>query len=338
VITLRPTRALAIPLSVAPMMDRTDRHLRYFLRLLTRRSLLYTEMITTGAIIHGDRPRHLDFSAEERPVSLQLGGDDPTDLAFCARLAEEWGYDEVNLNVGCPSDRVQNGSFGACLMARPERVAEAVDRMRGATRLPVTVKHRIGIDGLESYEDMLRFVDIVSAAGVDRLTVHARIAILKGLSPLENRTIPPLRYHDVHRLKQERPGLLIEINGGFKTLEAAREQIGAVDAVMIGRAAYEDTWVFHAADRLFFGAPEDPLPSRHAAVHALLPYVESERSKGVRLHHISRHLLSLFNGRRGTKMWKRVISEQGMGPEAGPEVLLAALEHVPTDDEQTAAA
>lgn len=329
--TLRPTRALRIPLSVAPMMDRTDRHLRYILRLLTRRTLLYTEMITAPAIIHGDRPKLLDFSREEGPVALQLGGDDPTALATCARIAEEWGYDEVNLNVGCPSDRVKSGNFGACLMATPQKVADAVVAMRAATRLPVTVKHRIGIDGLETYENMLHFVDTVAAAGTDRFSVHARIAILAGLSPAENRTIPPLRYHDVYRLKRERPELLIEINGGFKSMTAAREALTEVDAVMIGRPAYEDTWVFANADTAIFGEARDPIHDRHALVEALLPYVERECSKGTRLHHISRHLLTLFAGRPGTRAWKRYISEEAAAPHAGPEVLEGALATVPRD-------
>ncbi len=326
----RESRALRVPLSVAPMMDRTDRHLRYFLRLLSRRTLLYTEMITAPAILHGDRPKLLDFTREqESPVVLQLGGDDPESLARCATIAEEWGYAEVNLNVGCPSDRVQSGRFGACLMATPQRVADAVAAMRAVTRLPVTVKHRIGIDGRETYEEMLDFVDTVAAAGCDRFSVHARIAILSGLSPAENRTIPPLRYHDVYRLKRERPELLIEINGGFKTMTAAREALDQVDAVMIGRAAYEDPWVFAEADRVIFGEPSDPFTSRHAAVEALLPYVERERSRGTRLHHITRHLLPLFAGRPGTKVWKRILSDEAMALGAGPEVLEAALRAVP---------
>ena len=326
---LRETRALRIPLSVAPMMDRTDRHLRYFLRLLTRHTLLYTEMITTPAILLGDRPRHLDYSAEEHPLALQLGGDDPQALAACAKIAEDWGYDEVNLNVGCPSDRVQSGRFGACLMATPERVADAVRAMRQASRLPITVKHRIGIDGLETYEHMRRFVDVVAEAGCDRFSVHARIAILAGLSPAENRTIPPLRYADVHRLKAERPDLLIELNGGVRTLAQAQEALAHVDAVMIGRAAYEDTWVFAQADRLIFGEPTDRFAHRRAAVEALLPYIERERSRGTRLHHVARHLLALFQGLPGTKVWKRVLSEEGMSPTAGPEILLRALDAMP---------
>jgi tRNA-dihydrouridine synthase A len=328
-VALRETRALRIPLSVAPMMDRTDRHLRYFLRLLTRHTLLYTEMITTPAILLGDRPRHLDYSAEEHPLALQLGGDDPQALAACAKIAEDWGYDEVNLNVGCPSDRVQSGRFGACLMATPERVADAVRAMRQASRLPITVKHRIGIDGLETYEHMRHFVDVVAEAGCDRFSVHARIAILAGLSPAENRTIPPLRYADVYRLKAERPDLLIELNGGVRTLAQAQEALAHVDAVMIGRAAYEDTWVFAQADRLIFGEPTDRFAHRRAAVEALLPYIERERSRGTRLHHVARHLLALFQGLPGTKVWKRVLSEEGMSPTAGPEVLLRALDAMP---------
>jgi tRNA-dihydrouridine synthase A len=299
------------PLSVAPMMDRTDRHFRYLLRLFTRRTLLYSEMVTTAAVIHGDRDRLLGHRAEERPLALQLGGEDPAALAACARIAAEHGYDEVNLNVGCPSDRVRSGRFGACLMARPERVAEAVEAMRGACRLPVTVKHRIGIDGADRYEDLERFVDVVASAGCDRFTVHARTAILGGLSPRENREVPPLRHEDVHRLKRERPDLAIEINGGFRRLEVAREQLEHVDAVMIGRAAYEDPEAF-----------------RHAL---LLPHVEDWVARGGRLHDVAKHALGLFAGRRGARAWRRTISEQGVRPGAGPEVLERALACVPEE-------
>ena len=328
-------RARNVSLSVAPMMDRTDRHLRYVLRRMTRHALLYTEMVTTGAIIHGDRKKHLDFHPDEHPVALQLGGDDPRALAECARIGEAWGYDEINLNVGCPSDRVQSGAFGACLMARPERVAEAVAAMRAATSRPVTVKHRIGIDGLERYEDMLHFVDVVRQAGCDRFSVHARIAILAGLSPAENRTIPPLRYDDVHRLKRERPELLIELNGGVRTLEQARAQLAHVDAVMIGRAAYEDTSIFLQADRVIFGDAR-PVPTRAELVRGLYPYIEAQLARGSRLNHVTRHLVTLFPAVRGARQFKRHLAENAHLPGAGLEVLEAALGFVEGADAQAA--
>jgi tRNA-dihydrouridine synthase A len=316
------------PLSVAPMMERTDRHFRYLMRQITRRTLLYTEMITTAAILHGDRAKLLGFSPEEKPLALQLGGDDPQQLYTCARVAEEWGYDEVNLNVGCPSDRVQNGNFGACLMAHPERVARAVEAMQKATHLPVTVKHRIGIDDRDRYEDLANFVRIVAAAGCQHFTVHARKAWLKGLSPKENRTIPPLRYADVHRLKQEFPHLAIEINGGITTLEQAREQLQFVDAVMIGRAAYDNPYLLATCDRDFYGENLKP-PSRHKVIEAMLPYIEYWTTKGLKLNAISRHLLELFAGQPGTKAWKRHISENAHLPGAGTQVIQEALAKVP---------
>jgi tRNA-dihydrouridine synthase A len=324
----RERRGVLRPLSVAPMMDRTDRHFRFLIRLFTRRTLLYTEMVTTGAVRHGPREKLLGFSPEERPLSLQLGGDDARELAEAARLAEELGYDEVNLNVGCPSDRVQSGNFGACLMARPDDVARAVEAMREACSLPVTVKHRIGIDELDSYDHMLAFVDRVARAGCDRFTVHARKAVLGGLSPRENREVPPLRYEDVHRLKAERPGLHVEINGGFKSLAAAAEQIGRVDAVMIGRFAYDEPAAFREADRLFFGATADG-PTEHEAVRLLLPYTEAWLARGGRLHEVSRHALGLFAGRPGARAWRRTISESSGQPGAGPELLERALQCVP---------
>ena len=306
------------------MMARTDRHLRLILRRLTRHTLLYTEMLTTGAIDHGDRDSLLRYNQEEHPIALQVGGDDPAALARAARVAEEWGYDEINVNVGCPSDRVQRGSFGACLMKRPELVAEGVAAMRGACSLPVTVKHRIGVDELDRYEDMHRFVVTVAAAGADRFTVHARKAWLEGLSPKENRTVPPLRYDDVHRLKREHPELVIEINGGFRVLEAARLELDHVDAVMIGRYAYEEPAAFAHADRIFFDSDEPPPDARDVVV-SLLPYIEEERSGGTRLYAIARHLLPMFNRMPGARAFRRVISEKGVRPDAGPEVLLEAL-------------
>ncbi len=316
------------PLSIAPMMERTDRHYRYFMRQMTRRTLLYTEMITTAAILHGDREKLLGFSPEEKPLSLQVGGDNPQELAECARIAEDMGYDEINLNVGCPSNRVQNGNFGACLMAQPERVAQAVEAMQKAVDLPVTVKHRIGIDQRDRYEDMAHFVRIVSEVGCRRFTVHARKAWLKGLSPKENRNIPPLRYQDVHRLKQEFPHLFIEINGGITTLVQVQEQLKLLDAVMIGRAAYDNPYLFATVDRDLYGEDATP-PTRREVVVAMLPYIDYWTTKGLKLNAISRHILQLFAGKPGAKAWKRYISENAHRPDAGFEVIGAALAKVP---------
>lgn len=315
-------------LSVAPMMDRTDRHFRYFMRLITRRTLLYTEMVTTAAILHGDRQKLLGFSPVEKPLVLQLGGDQPQALATCAKIAEDMGYDQVNLNVGCPSSRVQDGNFGACLMAYPEQVAEAIAAMQQAVKIPVTVKHRIGIDDRDRYEDMTHFVEIVSGAGCQHFTVHARKAWLKGLSPKENRTVPPLRYADVHRLKQEFPQLVIEINGGFTRLSQVKEQLQCVDAVMIGRAAYDNPYLFATVDQEFFGETTTPL-TRHQVVEAMLPYIEDWVGRGVRLNSIIRHILQLFTGQPGTKAWKRYLSENAHHSGSGIDVMRAALAQVP---------
>lgn len=299
-------RGVTRVLSVAPMMDRTDRHLRFFLRQLTRETLLYTEMVVTGAIVKGKRFDFLAFAPEERPLALQLGGDDPRDLATCARIAWEMGYDEVNLNVGCPSDKVLKGRFGACLMAVPEVVADCVAAMRQAAPIPITVKHRIGIDQRDAYEDMLGFVDVVAKAGTDRFSVHARKAHLKGLSPRENRTVPPLRYHDVQRLKRERPELVIELNGGIKTLSAAQHELAqGVDAIMIGRPAYEMPWVFARADSRMFGRESDPCETRADAVRAAARYVADS---GIRLHALGRNILELYHGLPGAKRWKHGLA------------------------------
>jgi tRNA-dihydrouridine synthase A len=318
------------------MMERTDRHFRVFLRCITRHTLLYTEMVTTGAVLYGDRDYLLGFSSVERPLALQLGGDDPGQLAECACIAREWGYDEVNLNVGCPSDRVQKGSFGACLMAQPEAVAEAVAAMRAAVPLPVTVKHRIGIDELDHYDDMHRFVDIVAAAGCDRFSVHARKAWLSGLSPKQNREVPPLRYEDVYRLKREMPELAVEINGGVVSLAEARRHLEHVDGVMIGRAAYDDPYLFARADRDLFADEAASVPSRHGVVEAFLPYVEEQLAAGVPLKHLSRHVLGLFAGQRGARAWRRHIAENAHLDGAGAEVLVRAAEKVPRREEEAA--
>lgn len=315
-------------LAVAPMMDWTDRHCRFFHRLLTRRTLLYTEMVTTGAVLHGDRERLLGFDAAEHPVALQLGGSDPADLAACARIGEEWGYGEINLNVGCPSDRVQSGRFGACLMAEPELVARCVGAMRDAVRVPVTVKSRIAIDAMEEWPTLEGFVRTVSAAGCTRFVVHARKAWLKGLSPKENRDVPPLRYDLVHRLKAEFPHLDISINGGIRTLVEAQAQLAHVDGVMIGRAAYETPCILADADRLIYGESAETADA-HAVVRAMLPYVEDARRRGAPLSAITRHMLGLFQGRPGARAWRRHLSENAHRPGAGPELLLAAAAFVP---------
>jgi tRNA-dihydrouridine synthase A len=321
------------------MMDWTDRHDRYFLRLISKRTRLYTEMVTIGAILHGDRPRHLDFSKEEHPLALQLGGSEPEKLAECARIAEQWGYHEVNLNVGCPSDRVQNGMFGACLMAKPELVARCVEAMRGATRLPVTVKHRIGIDDLDSYELLTQFIRTVSGAGCDTFIVHARKAFLQGLSPKENREIPPLRYEVVRQLKTDFPHLTLVLNGGVKSLEEARAHLEWADGVMIGREAYQNPYMLAQADALLFGE-DRPAPTRRQVVEALMPYVEELLSRGGHLSWVTRHILGLFAGQPGARGWRRVLSERACKPGAGMEVLRDALAQVPERvlDETAAAA
>jgi len=323
-------RGVVWPLSIAPMMERTDRHYRFFMRQITRCTLLYTEMITTGAILHGPRDKLLDFSGEERPLTLQLGGDDPAQLAECARIAEAWGYDEVNLNVGCPSDRVQSGRFGACLMAQPWRVAEGVAAMRQATTLPVTVKHRIGIDGFERYEDLWRFVQTVGQAGCDRFIVHARIAVLRGLSPRENRTVPPLRYADVYRLKADFPEYVIDMNGGITTLAQGRAHLPAVDGVMLGRAAYDNPYLFAQADTLFFAA-NTLSPTRRQILEAMLPYVESWAVRGLPATRILRHMLGLFAHQRMAKAWKRFLSAPPQATGTASAVLRDALRCVPAE-------
>jgi tRNA-dihydrouridine synthase A len=312
---------------VAPMMDLTDRHARYFLRLLSRRTLLYTEMVTTGALIHGDAPRFLAFDPAEHPVALQLGGSDPADLGRCARIAEDAGYDEVNLNVGCPSDRVQSGRFGACLMAEPDLVADCVSAMRAAVRMPVTVKTRIGIDRDESTERLYRLVDAVKAAGCTTLIVHARKAWLDGLSPKENREIPPLRYEVVHALKRAHPDLEIVLNGGLTTLDQCREHLGGVDGVMLGREAYYNPWLLAGVDPELFGEPA-PARARREVVQRLLPYLEAEFARGTPLSAVTRHLLGLYHAMPGARLWRRTLSEEVHRIGAGPALLVEALRRV----------
>ncbi|NKB55646.1 MAG: tRNA dihydrouridine(20/20a) synthase DusA [Alphaproteobacteria bacterium] len=318
-------------LSVAPMMEWTDRHERYFLRLLSRRTLLYTEMVTTGALLHGDAARHLQFDAAEHPVALQLGGADPVALAECAAMGDVWGYDEINLNVGCPSDRVQAARFGACLMAEPTLVRDAVAAMREATAKPVTVKSRIGVDDRDSYDDLRDFIACVADGGCETFVIHARKALLSGLSPKQNREIPPLHYDFVFRIKQEFPDLTVVLNGGVPSLDAAMSYLDRVDGVMIGRAAYRDPWLLADADRRLFGEP-DPKALREDAVVGYLPYVRARLAEGVPLHAMTRHILGLFNGLRGARQWRRFISENAYRPGAGVEVIESALTFVVQDD------
>ncbi|WP_260291839.1 tRNA dihydrouridine(20/20a) synthase DusA [Sedimenticola hydrogenitrophicus] len=315
-------------LCIAPMLDWTDRYCRYFLRLITRHALLYTEMVTTVALLHGNQPRHLDFDPAEHPVALQLGGSDPNELAACARLAEHWGYDEVNLNVGCPSDRVQSGRFGACLMATPGVVADGVAAMRAATSLPVTVKHRIGIDELDSYELLVDFVATVAEAGCETFIIHARKAWLNGLSPKENREIPPLRYDVVHRIKHDFPHLEIIINGGIASLDQAAAQLQQVDGVMIGREAYQNPWILAEADRRLYG-DDHPVPSRHEVIERLMPFAEWVHAEGAPVNRISRHILGLFQGQPRARAWRRHISENAHRDGATPEVIREAARRVP---------
>ncbi|MEQ1568412.1 MAG: tRNA dihydrouridine(20/20a) synthase DusA [Myxococcota bacterium] len=317
-----PARGQRRPLSVAPMMDHTDRHLRWVLRQLSRHTLLYTEMVVGQAIRYGDREKLLGFDPVERPVALQLGGDDPALLAQCARIAEDMGYDEVNLNVGCPSDRVQSGSFGAVLMKTPHKVAEGVHAMRAQVSIPVTVKHRIGVDDLDSYEQLERFVDVVAEAGCDRFVVHARIAILAGLSPKQNREVPPLRYDDVVRLKRARPALWIELNGGVTTLEAAVGHLDAVDGVMIGRAVIEQPMMLARADAVVFGV-EQPSVDAEGLVEAVESYVRRPHPTGFRPWHVHRHLMGLFTGVPGARAWRRTLAQHADAPDATRRALAA---------------
>jgi len=309
------------------MMDCTDRHFRWLMRQVSRHVLLYTEMVTQHAVLHGGREHLLGFSPEEGPLALQLGGDDPVLLAECARIAEGMGYDEINLNVGCPSDRVSSGNFGACLMARPQRVADCVAAMRAAVGLPVTVKHRIGIDDQDSYEALLAFVDTVAAAGCDRFSVHARKAVLGGLSPRENRTVPPLRYPDVYRLKQERSALTIEINGGIRDLDAAAQHLRHVDAVMIGRAAYDDPYLFAAVDERFFADPA-PVAGRFEVAQRYGEYAARWLALHSRLKFsgLARHVLGLFSGQPGAREFRRILTTPSEG--RADEVMARALQAV----------
>ena len=313
--------------SVAPMMDWTDRHCRYFHRLLSRRARLYTEMVTTGAIIHGPRERLLRFDAFEQPVAVQLGGSEPDALAQCARIAADYGYAEINLNCGCPSDRVQNGAFGACLMREPQLVGESVAAMKAAVTIPVTVKCRIGVDDQEPREALWAMASSVIEAGADALIVHARKAWLQGLSPKENRDVPPLDYALVHALKRDFPATPIVINGGIHTLEECRAQLAHVDGVMLGRAAYQNPEILLRVDSELFGEPA-PVGDAFEALQAYEPYIAAQLAEGIRLHDITRHLLGLFAGMPGARLWRRHLATEAPKRGAGLEVLRAAVAHV----------
>jgi tRNA-dihydrouridine synthase A len=316
--------AAARRFSVAPMMDWTDRHCRFLHRLLTRRALLFTEMVTSAAIIHGDRDRLLGFRDVEHPVAVQLGGSDPVELAEATRIATAFGYDEVNLNVGCPSDRVQSGRFGACLMAEPELVATCVRAMRDATDLPVTVKCRLGIDDQDTEQSLDRFVDKMIGAGANHIYVHARKAWLKGLSPKENRTVPPLDYERVYRLAERLAPFEISINGGIETLDAAEKHLQHVAGVMLGRAAYHEPATLAEIDHRFYADPERRF-DLGAVIHAMAAYAEDELSRGTRLNNITRHMLGLANGRPGARAFRQILSVDAARKGAGPETLLRAL-------------
>ena len=316
-------------IAVAPMMDWTDRHCRYFLRLLSPSVRLYTEMVTAAALTHGDAEKLLRFDEAEHPVALQIGGSDQQMMANATRLGVEAGYDEININVGCPSDRVQSGQFGACLMAKPQVVANCYTAMRAEGDVPVTVKTRIGIDDLDSYDFLRRFIDALYAAGCSTFVVHARIAVLQGLSPKDNRSVPPLNYERVYRLKSDYPDLSIVLNGGITTVEECKSHLEHVDGVMIGRQAYQQPWFLTELERTFGQASADLPASRHDAVQRMLPYIRSELAQGTELKRVTRHMLGLFNGQPGARAWRRYLSEHAHRASAGIDVLHAALDRLP---------
>jgi tRNA-dihydrouridine synthase A len=315
---------------VAPMMEWTDRHCRVFHRLLTRRTRLYTEMLGTGAVIYGERARLLAFDPAEHPIAVQFGGSDARALSKAARICADLGYDEVNLNVGCPSQRVRDGRFGACLMEEPALVGDCVAAMKAAVRVPVTVKCRLGVDAQDPEEALDAMADAVASAGADALIVHARKAWLEGLSPKDNREVPPLDYQRVYRLKAARPRLTVVINGGIATVEAAAAHLRHVDGAMLGRAAYREPWRLLAVDPMLFGAPA-PVPSPRAALESLMPYVARELARGTRLHAVTRHLLGLFNGVPGARAFRRHLAMNAVKPGAGAEVIADALAFLPAD-------
>ena len=313
--------------SIAPMLDWTDRHYRYFSRLLTKHTWLYTEMVTTGAIIHGDKQRHLNFDEIENPIALQLGGSDPMALATCAKLGEGWGYDEINLNVGCPSERVQNGAFGACLMAEPRLVADCVKAMKDVVDIDVTIKHRIGIDQEESYDFVRDFVGTIADEGCNTFIVHARNAILKGLSPKENREIPPLKYHYAYQLKQDFPHLEIIVNGGITTHEQAAEHLKHLDGVMVGREAYHNPWILTQVDELFYGGAAHTA-SRVQVMHAMRRFIEAEMAQGLPIRLMTRHILGLFQHQPGARTWRRMLSDSKLLKDADCQLIENALREV----------
>ena len=323
-------------LSIAPMMDLTDRHCRYFHRQISQHTLLYTEMITTGALLHGDVERHLVYNDEEHPVALQLGGSEPKDLAKCAKLGVDYGYDEINLNCGCPSNRVQKGAFGACLMKEPDLVADCVSAMKDAVDIPVTVKCRIGVDDQDDYQDLFTFAEKLAAIKVDSLTVHARKAWLEGLSPKQNREVPPLQYDRVYQLKADLPNLPIMINGGIETISQAEEHLKHLDGVMIGRSAYYNPWLLADADARIFNDISNQTGNKqsHVAkdefdlVERMYPYIDRQLTQGIKLAAVSRHLLGLFTGQPGARQFRRVISESAHLPGAGVEVIERALTQI----------
>jgi tRNA-dihydrouridine synthase A len=323
--------------SVAPMMDWTDRHCRVFHRLLTRRTLLYTEMVTTGALIHGDVPRHLRFNDEEHPVALQLGGSEPADLAHCAKLGEEWGYDEININCGCPSERVQRGAFGACLMNEPELVADCVKAMVDVVDVPVTVKHRIGIDKVESYDFVRDFVGKVNEAGCETFIVHARNAWLKGLSPKQNREVPPLRYELVHRLKHDFPALRFSINGGFTNIAQMQAHLRLLDGVMIGREAYHNPWWLAEWDATFYGEPPSTLTREEVELHMCDYMVREAEAYGTPWSNVARHMLGLRNGLPGARRWRQVWSDHRLKSLSPHEVMTQAHAQQPSGEESAQA-
>ena len=322
------SRVQALPaVSVAPMMDWTDRHCRYFMRLLNPSVMLYTEMVTAAAIVHGDAERFLRYNDAEHPLALQLGGSEPDWMAQATAKAAEFAYDEININVGCPSDRVQSGQFGACLMARPDIVADCFKAMQAETDIPITVKTRIGIDDKDNYDFLQTFVETLAVAGCRKFVVHARIAILEGLSPKENRTVPPLNYERVYQLKRAFPELTVDINGGLTSVDQIDEALRHVDGVMVGRQAYHQPYFLAELEQHF--RPDWEMPSRRAVVEKMLPYVDQVVSEGLSLNGVTRHMLGLFAGQPGARMWRRYISEHAHRDGAGSEVLVNALNAMP---------
>ncbi len=310
--------------SVAPMIDLTDKHCRYFHRLLSQHAFLYTEMITTGAILHGDAQRYLTMNTEEQPVALQLGGSSPEALGNACNIAKDFQYNEINLNVGCPSDRVQSGKFGACLMREPDLVADCVSAMQENSNVDVTVKCRTGIDNDDSITFLLNFIQTIQATGCKTFIIHARKAWLNGLSPKENREIPPLHYERAYYIKNQFPELNIVVNGGIKTIDECQAHLNYVDGVMLGREAYSNPWLLREVDHALYTNDNNSIQTKYQAIEAMLPYIEEQMQQGSRLHHITRHMLGLFNGQKGAKQFRRYLSENGHSASAGPEVLLTA--------------